>query len=164
MFVEAYLTTWNATEAARIAGYKNPNKLGPRELVKVGIKAKIEERLKQAAMGSDEILARLTQQASANIYDFIKLDKDGQIASFNEDALRERGFLVRKLTTSWGKTVSLGIEMYDAHAALVDLGKHRGLFAERSLNVDLSQLTTEQLERIANGEDVVNVLAGPSES
>ncbi len=41
-FVDAY--EGNATEAARIAGYKHPNKQGPKLLVKVGICEAIEKR------------------------------------------------------------------------------------------------------------------------
>ncbi|MEW6210787.1 MAG: transposase [Acidobacteriota bacterium] len=34
----------------------------------------------------------------------------------------------------------------------------------RSLNIDVSELTDEQLERISEGEDVIHVLATPSKS
>lgn len=43
-FVEAYMASGNATEAARQAGYAHPNTAGPRLLVNDGIAAELEER------------------------------------------------------------------------------------------------------------------------
>src|SRR5437879_5742161 len=72
VFVEAYLTTWNATEAARRAGYRHPNKVGPRKLVEVGIQAEIQGRLAELKMGADEVLVRLAEQARGSIADFLE--------------------------------------------------------------------------------------------
>jgi len=44
-FVEAYMKTGNATEAARLSGYKNANTQGPRLLVKEGIQDAIANRV-----------------------------------------------------------------------------------------------------------------------
>jgi len=54
----------------------------------------------------------------------------------------------------------LSIELYDAQSALVQLGKGHRLFSDesRNLNVDLSTLSDEQLERLSNGEDLLVVL------
>jgi phage terminase small subunit len=71
VFVEAYLQTWNATEAARRAGYKHPDVQGPRLLGNVGIAAAIERRMREMAMQTDEMLARLAEQARANAGDFV---------------------------------------------------------------------------------------------
>ena len=46
-FVDFYIKTGNATEAARNAGYKHPNPVGPENLVKLGIRAAIDARLKK---------------------------------------------------------------------------------------------------------------------
>jgi phage terminase small subunit len=43
-FVDHYLKTNNATEAARLAGYASPNSQGPRLLLNVGVMAAIKER------------------------------------------------------------------------------------------------------------------------
>ena len=42
-FIDFYIETGNATEAARLAGYRHPNKQGPDNLVKLG--CAIRERL-----------------------------------------------------------------------------------------------------------------------
>ena len=46
-FVDYYVSTGNATEAAREAGYKHPNRQGPRMLSNVGIQNATEARLKE---------------------------------------------------------------------------------------------------------------------
>ena len=42
-FVEHYAACGNATEAARRAGYKNPNKVSAENMVKIGIQSVIQE-------------------------------------------------------------------------------------------------------------------------
>lgn len=75
LFIEHYLQTWNATEAARRAGYKgSANTLavtGHDNLRKPNIKAAIDERMREEAMATDEALARVARQARG--IDFSKL-------------------------------------------------------------------------------------------
>ncbi len=87
LFVEHYLRTWNASEAARQAGYKGSfRQIGSENLSKPAIRAQIEERLAQAVMGANEALARLTEQARGfDPADYIALrdvyatGKDGEV-------------------------------------------------------------------------------------
>lgn len=134
-FVEAYLENgFNATRAAKAAGYSHANKQGPRLLVNVGIRAAIDARLGQLAMGADEVLARLASQASASIEDFL----DGK-NKLDLKTARANGqlHLVHKLKQTehtdalGGVTRKLELELYDAQAALVALGRHHVLFTDR---------------------------------
>lgn len=63
-FIDFYIETGNATEAARRAGYKKPNKQGDQNLVKLGIRNAINERLKEAeskrVASGTEVLQYLT--------------------------------------------------------------------------------------------------------
>ena len=63
-FVDYYVETGNATEAARRAGYKNPNKASAQNMVKDGICAAISSRLKELEdkriAKADEVLQFLT--------------------------------------------------------------------------------------------------------
>lgn len=56
----------------------------------------------------------------------------------------------------------LQVEFYDAQSALVHIGKNHVLFTDKSesvnYDVDLSKLTDEQLERLANNENIKDVL------
>ncbi len=71
MFVEAYLRTWSATQAARETGYGTPHSAGPRLLKNLIVREAIEKRIKESAMGADEVLARLSEQARINIAEFV---------------------------------------------------------------------------------------------
>jgi len=134
LFVEAYLgdAAGNASEAARIAGYAHPGQVGERLLKKVEIRSAIDARLAQAAMGANEVLARLSAMAAGDLSDFIKVDADGEPSLDLAKARRRKKLgLVKKLTpTKFGWS----IEMYDAMAALEKLGRYHGLFTEKPVD------------------------------
>ena len=62
--VDYYVETGNATEAARRAGYKNPNKASAQNMVKDGICAAVSSRLKELEdkriAKADEVMQFLT--------------------------------------------------------------------------------------------------------
>lgn len=61
LFVEAYLgaANANATEAARIAGYKQPHSQGSRLLENVEIRSRVSERVSEVGMTATEVLTEL---------------------------------------------------------------------------------------------------------
>lgn len=71
-FVEHYLGCWNASKAARLAGYKQAHSQGPRLLGNVDIQVYIQTRLTDVSMGTDEVLTRLTEIARGDSRDTIK--------------------------------------------------------------------------------------------
>jgi len=79
VFVEHYLRSWNASEAARKAGYseQSAREIGSRLLTNVNIQEAIEERMKGLRMETNEWYARVTEQARGNLGDFI--EDDGSI-------------------------------------------------------------------------------------
>jgi phage terminase small subunit len=145
LFVDAYLgeARFNATEAARIAGYKgNDNTLGVvgfDNLRKPKIAAWVIERLNEAAMSANEVLARLSKQARGSLADVLTEEGEFDLASARarkvDDLLkklkvkksvrRERG------STNTVEDLSYEYEIHDAQAALVHLGKFHKLFADR---------------------------------
>ncbi len=127
LFVEAYLTCWSATEAARRVGYAQPHSQGPRLLEHVGVAALVAERLAQAAMGADEVLARLADQARASLADFVTVDEGGgwRIDLQRAEAAGKMHLLSELGWTKHGPKVKL----YSAQAALELLGRHHRLFA-----------------------------------
>ena len=128
LFIEAYLECWNATEAARRAGYKgNDNTLGSvgwENMQKPAIKAAISKRLSEKAMSADEVLMRLGDMARGDIAEFVK-----DYGAINWEAVKEKGCLVKKVSHSKGRHSS--IELYDAQAALEKIGRAHGLFVDR---------------------------------
>ena len=124
IWIEEYLTCWNATEAARRAGYRWPNKVGPAKLDK--FRNIISERLAKKAMGADEVLARLAGIARADIGDFVPPNReDSSLLYAKEQAI---SYLVKSVTdTKYGQK----FELHDSLAALVHIGRHHKLFTDK---------------------------------
>jgi phage terminase small subunit len=132
LFIEAYLgeAFFNATEAARMVGLTHPNKQGPRMLVNVGIKSAIKARIEESAMTANEVLARLTAEARGSLADMMELD--GYFPYLDLQKAKENGSinLIKKI-----KFRELGgvesIELYDAQAAKVHIGRFHKLFVDK---------------------------------
>lgn len=160
-FCEEYVTCWNGAEAARRGGYaENRARQEAWRLRTNGyIRAYIDKRLAAMVMSADEVLARLSDQATATLDDFFSISKNGAIKIDLKKA-KERDVLHLLKKYVKGRQ-GVRIELHDAQAAQVHLGRHYGLFGDRntSLNIDMSKLTDEQIDRIANGEDPLRVIA-----
>lgn len=122
-FIEAYLATWNATRAAQEAGYSYPNKQGPFLLKQPDVAAAIAERMREIALAADEVLARLGQQARADISIF--LNPDGEP---NWEMIQRYGYLIRRISKARG---GWQIELHDAQQALMLIAKAQGLLVDR---------------------------------
>lgn len=127
VFIEEYLQCWNATEAARRAGYKHPNMAGPRLMVNDSVQEAIQERIATKAMSADEVILRLAEQARADLDDFLIPITQGQ-AIIDWAQAQGKTHLVKRYThTKQGVT----IELYSAQRALELLGKAHRLFTEK---------------------------------
>lgn len=127
VFVEEYLTTWNATEAARRAGYseKTARAIGHENLTKPDIAAEIQRRVADKAMTADEVLVRLAEQSRNEHGRYIRPDGSVDIAGMLTDG---KGHLIKGFKES--KRGSVIVEFYDAQSALVHIGKHHKLFTD----------------------------------
>lgn len=183
-FVNGYTVDFNATQAAIRAGYskKTAYSIGQRLLKNVEIAQAIRQNIEEKTMGADEVLTRLADMARGDMSDLMAITTSGftiDLTAKNENGetiTNPKTKLIKKIkqkvTTYLAKSgdgedrevIETELELYDAQAALVQIGKHLKLFsdpAQVSMNIDLSSLTTEQLEAIANGDDpIAVVLAG----
>lgn len=127
LFIEHYLDCLNATEAARRAGYKDPQQAGYENKRKQEIAAEISAGLAERAMPANEVLARLAAQARADIRELYMFDEDGKMSGLRltRDAPLH---LIKSITPT---RHGLKIEVHDQQTALQLLGKHHGLFVER---------------------------------
>jgi phage terminase small subunit len=117
----------NATEAARIAGYSDPEVSGFDCKRNQAIRAYVDERLDAETLSSKEVLAELTDVARAEWRDFllIRRDKDGEIL----DVRMDLGSKIKSLEL---------------------LGKHHQLFTDK---IDISgKMTFADLFAIAQSE------------
>jgi hypothetical protein len=173
-FVECYLATWNAAEAARRAGYseKTARSIGAETLTKPDIQAAISARLAELKLTADEVLVRVGEQARGSIAPFLRRNAAGEFFGFNlsdEQPLH----LIRKLTVKTRRNrradeeeTTTSLELYSAQDALFKLGEHHQLWGKAVdvlKYIDLAKLSPEQLERIANGEDPLAVLLASSD-
>ena len=178
LFVESYLSNgFNATEAARAAGYKGDSRtlavVGFENLRKPNIAALVSARINEAAMSANEVMARLSAIARGSVADF--LDEEGKF-DFKAARKAKKDGLLKKLkqkrtskkvdTFAEGKeeeaeTLETSLvyeevefEMYSAHDALRDLGKYHRLFGEQNgLNLNLTpeqlaEMTEEEIDRL----------------
>ncbi len=135
-FVEHYLRTWNASESARLAGYseKSAGVIGYENLRKPQIKEFIDARMAEIAMSANEVLMRLTEQARGSIGNFLAIDGKGRPSlDFNRETAKNNLHLIKKLKitpTEFGPAID--VELYDAQAAAVHLGKYHKLFTDKT--------------------------------
>lgn len=145
-FVQEYLIDLNATQAAIRAGYSadTAGAIGYENLTKPAIARAVEsaqaERLARTELTGDMVIAELRKIGFANMQDYMGSTEDGdpfldfsmltrdQAAALQEvtveDYIEGRGESARAV-----KRVKF--KLGDKRAALVDIGKHLGLFVER---------------------------------
>ena len=147
MFVLAYLgeAGSNATEAARIAGYGQPNMAGPRLLTHPRIQTAISRHVAEAALSADEVLSMLSEFASADIGRFIEpVGDDGFRIDVAKAKRTGRTRVIKKIkvtkktfTSSRGgetEEVTTELELHSPLVALDKLAQHHGLYRELKAN------------------------------
>jgi hypothetical protein len=165
LFVSAFIgeAKGNATEAARIAGYgRSANALGVTGhdlLRKPKIQAAIEMRVSAVALSADEVLGRVAEQATADIGDYINIDRAGNYTVNLKRAKKDdklRG--IRKLRQG---EHGVEIQLRDSLAALTLLGKYHSLWESdpsksnvlaEAIRDRLKEKTEERLRRRAGNQ------------
>jgi hypothetical protein len=142
IFVEAYLTCWNATEAARQAGYADPELAGWENRQKQVIQDEISRRIAEKTMSADEVLIRLGDQARGSLKPFLKPSVGGELwPDLTTDEAQANLHLLKKIKPKkrqggpeedpWIET-EIELEIHDPQAALVHIGRHHKLFTDKS--------------------------------
>ena len=140
-FVEEYLIDLNATQAAIRAGYSphTAKDIGCENLAKPNIAAAISQamadRSKRTGVNQDRVVQELAKIAFAKITDIV----DPDTARIKADASEDDLACIQSIKI---KPNEFGTErevrMYDKRGALVDLGKHLGMFKDRlELDADM---------------------------
>ena len=144
VFVDEYLKDCNATQAAIRAGYaeRSARQQGQRMLSKDDISEEIKRRLDEKSMGADEVIQLLTSHARGDMGDF--LDIESMSYSVNLAKAKELGLthLIKKvkertvMTSNKDgeetETHTIELELYDAQAAAVQLGRYHKLFTDNT--------------------------------
>jgi phage terminase small subunit len=144
LFIEEYLKDANATQAAIRAGYSEngAKQTGSRLLTLIDISEAIKARLDDKAMKADEVITRLTSMARGDMGDFMDIESMSYRLNLEKakelglthliHKIKERTVMTSNKDGEETETHTMEIELYDAHAALVDLGKFHGLFVDRT--------------------------------
>lgn len=140
-FINAYLESWNATQAAIEAGYssKTARSIGHENLTKPDIAEEIQRRVDEITLSANEVLARLAEHAKIDYKDFLSVAANGDVAL---DMVKAEGktHLIRRVsqrrtirTTKDSQTdeTVMSLELHDAQAALVQIGKYHKLFTDK---------------------------------
>ena len=143
-FVKEYLIDLNGTQAAIRAGYspKTANEQASRLLANVSVKKAIDkaiaERSRRTGISADRVVRELAKIGFANIGDVVDLNTAKIKDSATEDDLACIQ-AVKIKPTEWG--IEREVRMYDKKGALVDLGRHLGIFNDR---IEISGLDNEK--------------------
>jgi len=145
LFVINYLgkANGNATKAAELAGYRNPQATGSQLLQHPIVHAALQAKLEEAAMQADEVLARLSDIASGDHDDFLEeydhqtgVDENGDPVyqkrlHFNYGRAKKRGktHLISQIEIAPDGTTK--VKLHSSADALDKLARVHGLYKER---------------------------------
>lgn len=158
-FINQYITCYfNATEAyKRVYPNSSDNAArahGARLVASGSIAAEIQRRIDERTMTADEVLTRLADHARADIRDFLAVSNNGDVA-LDISAAEGKTHLIKKVTQrhstrttkdSVTEDVVLTLELHDAQAALVHIGKHHKLFVDSATGEENDPLHIKVIE------------------
>lgn len=148
-FVDEYLIDLNATQAAIRAGYsaKTANEQGSRLLANASVQASLSERMKKrehrTEITQDKVLAELAKIGFADIRRALEWGPEVTVVDENtgETAVANGVALVssEKIDSDTAAAIAeisqtaqgIKIKLHDKRAALVDIGRHLGMFKDK---------------------------------
>lgn len=171
-FCEEYLIDLNATQAAIRAGYspKTARSIANENLTKPDIKAYLakinEERIQRVKISQDDVLRELAHIAFDDIKNYLSfrtekvqvgVDEEGKpryrykhVVDFkNSNEIDTRN--IQEITV--GTNGALKIKLYSKDEALVNLGRHLGIFNDK-LTVDATVSVKKLEDFFEDNEDI----------
>jgi phage terminase small subunit len=177
-FVREFLIDLNASDAARRAGYslRTAEQQGYQLLRKPAVAAAIAEaqaeRAQRTEVTADQVLAELARIGFANMLDFVKIGASGHPVPDFSSLDRDKAAALIEVTLdryvdsqreAGGEVRRVKFKLADKRAALVDLGKHLGLFKDRleiSTPQDEAELAAAARDKIAAAIDRLATAVG----
>ncbi|MGH2342576.1 terminase small subunit [Segnochrobactraceae bacterium EtOH-i3] len=175
-FVEEFVVDLNATQAAIRAGYsaKTAADIGRQLLRKTPVARAISERQRaiseRIGVTAERVVEELAKIGFANMADYMKVGEDGDPYLDFSGLTRDQAAALSEVTVEDFKdgrgedardVRRIKFKLYDKRAALVDLGKHLGMFKEKvevsgpdggpiqtEATFDVSRLSTEALREV----------------
>lgn len=160
-FVEEYLIDLNATQAAIRAGYseKTASEQGSRMLGNVKVQAAIQEaqnkRAERTEITQDMVLQELAKIGFSNMLDYMTKTDSGDLVPDFSALTRDQAAAISEITVETytegrgedaEEVKRVKFKLSDKRAALVDMGRHLGMFKDK-LEHDISDPLKELLQR-----------------
>ncbi len=146
MFVQEFLVDLNGAQAATRAGYAAASakvescRLLADEKVVAAIQDAMDARAVRIGISQDRVAVELAKLGFSNMLDYITVPDDGDVAVDLTGMTRDQAAALSEVTTeevttgggsNTQTTKRVKIKLADKRAALVDLGRHLGMFKER---------------------------------
>lgn len=159
-FIAEYLIDLNASRAGRAAGYADHNACsgwladdGPKPYVAKAVRQAMLLRIQDAGITADRILLELAKIGFANIADYLDVSDPNQPRIDLTAVERDKMAALSEVATETvyedrpggekAEVRRVRIKMWDKPAALVNLGKHIGMF-KTNVSLDVKgHLTTD---------------------
>jgi phage terminase small subunit len=164
-FCEEYLIDLNATQAAIRAGYsqRTAGSIGDENLKKPEIKARISamqaELAERNKVKADDVIQELKALGFWNIKDFVDTGNEIKDLSLLERSILKPVVGIKTKTTfteQGDREVTVELKLADKRAALVDLGKHLGLFVDKSEVKQEVDIKSVEVKVITSGLPQIN--------
>lgn len=146
-FVDEYMVDLNATQAALRSGYKASSAadIGRQLLRKTPVAVAIAERQRaiseRIGVTAERVIEELAKIGFANMLDYMRAGSDGDPYLDFSSLTRDQAAALAEVTVDDfkdsrgedGRDVRrVKFKLHDKRAALVDLGKHLGMFRDRT--------------------------------
>ncbi|NQY81950.1 MAG: terminase small subunit [Alphaproteobacteria bacterium] len=158
-FAQEYIIDLNATQAAIRAGYseKTAAAHASRLLINVNMQENIQEAIKERSertnIRADRVLTELAKIGFANMLDYIDVDGDDVRVDL-QDISRDQAAAISEIVIEERQHAEIGkrvkFKLLDKRAALVDIGRHLGMFVDRQelTGADGKPVEVTQIERV----------------
>lgn len=136
LWIEDYLKHFNATQAARYAGYSDPANSGRDN--KIALKVYIDAYFAKTHMSPAEIAARFVQMATFDPTQYIRADGSLDLDGIRDDGL---GWVISEISSKTVKDIDgnpetiYTVKFHSQFNALQVLGRYIGMDKSMTLNV-----------------------------
>lgn len=166
-FVDAYFGNgMNATmawlELHPKSNYNSARSQSSLELTNLNVAAAITKRLKEKAMGVDELIARYGEMARADTLPFIRVTKEGFVYfNFNDPRARAHMYLVKEIESKRTRRIEnkevwedewVKVKLHDAQHAMDQIGKLHKLWADVDVSASLTITNLDDILEMAYGK------------
>ena len=143
-FVEEYLIDLNASAALRRAGFSarstgQMSRIMRAPEVAAAIRAGMAERSRRTGITADAVLVELARIGFSNMLDYMRVGETGELVVDLSTLDRDKAAAIAEITVEdlkdrrradAGERQRIRFKLLDKRGALVDLGKHLGVFRD----------------------------------